>query len=102
MARQITTAAAVPIQTCRRASRRPSWPRKAAMIPTISAASRPSRSPITNVGSTRGPPYQLVIGWLVRLSKPNLGIPNNTRRGPVKILSDSRRDIDLGKACLIR
>ncbi len=52
---QMTTAAAVPIQTRRSASRRPCWPRNAAMIPTISAASSPSRSPITNVGSTRRP-----------------------------------------------
>src|SRR5262245_29588473 len=52
---QIATAAAVPTQTWRRASLRPCWPRKAAMIPTIRAASSPSRSPITNVGSTSRP-----------------------------------------------
>ena len=31
--------------------RRPCWPRKAATMPTMRAASRPSRSPMTNVGS---------------------------------------------------
>ena len=53
IAMQIATAVAVPIHTCRSASRRPCCPRNAAMIPTIRAASSPSRSPITKVGSTR-------------------------------------------------
>ncbi len=52
MPTQIATAIATPAHICRSASRRPSWVRKAAMMPTISAASTPSRSPITNVGST--------------------------------------------------
>ena len=40
--------------------RGPAGPRNAAMIPTISAASRPSRSPITNVGSKSRPPPRAV------------------------------------------
>ena len=51
MPMQISSATLTPIQTCRNASRRPSWLRNAAMMPTINAASTPSRSPITNVGS---------------------------------------------------
>ena len=51
MATQMETAIVTPIQTWRRASLRPCWPRNAATMPTMSAASMPSRSPITNVGS---------------------------------------------------
>ena len=61
MATQMVTAMATPTQTCRRASRRPCWPKKAATIPTIRAASMPSRSPMTKVGS---------------ISQVKLGFPN--------------------------
>ena len=47
-------------------SRRPCWRRKAAMIPTISDASTPSRKPITNVGNTEQPP---------RGDAPTIGVP---------------------------
>jgi len=40
-----------PIHICRSASRRPSFTRKAAMTPTMSDASTPSRRVITKVGS---------------------------------------------------
>ena len=43
---------ATPSHIHRSASRRPCWRRNAATIPTISAASRPSRRPMTKVGST--------------------------------------------------
>ena len=48
---QMATAIVTPIQTWRRARSRPCWPRKAATMPTMSAASMPSLSPMTNVGS---------------------------------------------------
>jgi hypothetical protein len=66
-AMQIATAAAVPIQTWRSASLRPCCPRNAAMIPTIRAASSPSRSPITNVGSTSRP--SLSVGRIVQATR---------------------------------
>ena len=69
---QIATAAAVPIHTWRSASWRPCWPRKAAMIPTISAASRPSRKPITNVGSTSRP---FLPDWSSAQAHADLGKP---------------------------
>ena len=50
-----------PSHIQRSASRRPCWRRNAAMMPTISAASRPSRRPMTKVGSTAvrlGTPYR--------------------------------------------
>ena len=47
-----STAIRTPSHIHRRASRRPCCVRNAAMIPTISAASRPSRRPMTKVGST--------------------------------------------------
>ena len=50
-AAQITMAAPTPTHIGRRASRRPSWRRKLAMMPTMSAASTPSRRPITKLGS---------------------------------------------------
>ena len=52
-ARQIAAAEMTPTQTQRRASVRPSWRRNVAMIETMSAASTPSRKPMTNVGSMR-------------------------------------------------
>jgi len=52
-ARQMAAALTTPAQTQRRASVRPSWRRNVAMIETMSAASTPSRRPITNVGSMR-------------------------------------------------
>ena len=48
---QIRTAMVTPIQTWRRADCRPCWPRNAATMPTMRAASMPSRRPMTNVGS---------------------------------------------------
>ena len=48
---QIATAATTPIHIGRSASRRPSWRRNVSMIPTMSAASTPSRRPMMKVGS---------------------------------------------------
>jgi hypothetical protein len=53
IARQMAAADTTPTQTQRRASVRPSWRRNVAMMETMSAASTPSRRPITNVGSMR-------------------------------------------------
>ena len=47
---QSAAAIATPIHICRVASLRPSLARKAAMMPTIRAASTPSRRVMTNVG----------------------------------------------------
>jgi len=52
-ARHTATAAPTPAQTARSASGRLLCLRNAAMIPTISEASRPSRRPMTNVASIR-------------------------------------------------
>ncbi len=49
-----STPRATPAHTHRMASRRPSCTRNAAMMPTMSAASSPSRRPITKVGNIRG------------------------------------------------
>ncbi len=49
---QSSTAMTTPSHIHRSESRRPCCDRNAAMIPTISAASRPSRRPMTKVGST--------------------------------------------------
>src|SRR4051794_21543786 len=81
IARQIPAAMATPVHTHRNASRRPCAPRNAAMIPTISAASTPSRRPMTKVGSISSPVP--VAGGMRAIACP-LGNPNNG--GPVKSL----------------
>ncbi len=55
-------AMATPSHIERIALRSPRWIRKAAMMPTIRAASTPSRSPITNVGSMPVVPLPLSRG----------------------------------------
>src|SRR4051794_19314756 len=52
MPRHRAIASATPTHIHRKALRSLRWIRNAAMIPMMSAASRPSRSPITKVGST--------------------------------------------------
>ena len=54
-ARHSPIARATPYHMGRSDRRSPRWIRNAAMIPTMSEASRPSRSPMMNVGSTRDP-----------------------------------------------
>ena len=64
---QSATAIPTPIHICRSASRRPSLTRKAAMMPTISEASTPSRRVMTKVGIIPG--GLLAAQWA--LGRPN-------------------------------
>ncbi len=80
--RQSATASATPAHIQRSASERPCWRRKVAMIPTISAASTPSRRPITK--------------WTVGSAAKSMSMP--ARKAARRTDSDLGRDALWGRA----